>query len=254
MDRERHLDRVVVVTGAASGIGRQACLRFAGEGGTVIANDKDGAGLAETAAAADGKTPVTTVVGDVREQTVIDEIVATALDTGGGIHVLANIAGIMDHFVPVDAVDDALWADVLAVNLTAPMRLCRAVVPHMRDHGGGSIVNVSSEAGIGGSGAGAAYHASKHGIIGLTRHIAFVYRPVGIRCNAVCPGGTNTNIGTSSTPTVEWAYERQLTAITLNERMAEPEEIAAVISWLGCTEASNVNGSVVMADGGWSVA
>ena len=253
MDRERHLDRIVLVTGAASGIGRQACLRFAGEGGVVIANDKDAAGLAATAAEADGKTPVTTVVGDLREAGVIDAIVATAM-AHGRIDVLANIAGVMDHFVPVDATEDELWDDVMHVNLTVPFKLCRAVIPHMRDHGGGSIVNVSSEAGIGGSGAGAAYHASKHGVVGLTRHIAFVYRPVGIRCNAVCPGGTKTNIGTTSAPRVDWAYERQLVAITLNERMADPEEIAAVISWLGCREASNVSGSVVMADGGWSVA
>ena len=90
----------------------------------------------------------------------------------------------------------------------------------MTARGGGSIVNVASVAGLGGSGAGASYVASKHGVIGLTKSIVFTYGPQGIRCNAVCPGGTETNIGTTAAPTVMWAFERQKVAIVLGERTA----------------------------------
>ena len=147
-------------------------------------------------------------------------------------------------------IDDELWDNVLAVNLTAPMRLCRRLLPLMSWRGG-SIVNVSSAAGLGGSGAGAAYHASKHGLIGLTKHIAFTYGPQGIRCNAICPGGVETGIGATATPTVQWAFERQLLGIALGERTAPPDEIATALSWLASDEASNVNGVVLPVDGGW---
>ena len=102
----------------------------------------------------------------------------------------------------------------------------------MTVRGGGSIVNVASVAGLGGSGAGASYVASKHAIIGLTKSIAFTYSPQGIRCNAVCPGGTETNIGTTAAPTVMWAFERQMVGIALGERTAKSDEIATAISWL----------------------
>ena len=177
-----------------------------------------------------------------------------AAEAVGPIGVLANVAGIMDHFVPVTEVDDELWERVLGVNLTAPMRLCRAIIPLMTARGGGSIVNIASVAGLGGSGAGASYVASKHAVIGLTKSIAFTYSPQGIRCNAVCPGGTETNIGTTAAPTVMWAFERQMVGIALGERTAKSDEIATAISWLACGEASNVNGMIMSVDGGWKSA
>ena len=195
---------------------------------------------------------ITTFAGDLRDTDVIDELVERA-ERLGPISLLANVAGIMDHFVPAGEIDDELWDTVLAVNLTAPLRLCRRVIPLMSGRGG-SIVNVSSVAGLGGSGAGVAYTASKHAVLGLTRHIAFTYGPQKIRCNAVCPGGAETNIGTTAAPTVPWAYERQLVGIALGERTAKPDEIAAAISWLGSAEASNVNGVVLPVDGGWKSA
>jgi NAD(P)-dependent dehydrogenase (short-subunit alcohol dehydrogenase family) len=124
----------------------------------------------------------------------------------------------------------------------------------MSGRGGGRILNVASVAGLGGSGAGASYIASKHAIIGLTKHIAFTYGPQNIRCNAVCPGGVATNIGTTAAPTVAWAFERQMLGIALGEKTAEPDEIATVISWLLSDEASNVNGVALSADGGWKAA
>jgi NAD(P)-dependent dehydrogenase (short-subunit alcohol dehydrogenase family) len=250
MDITRHAGTVALVTGAASGIGRATALRLAGEGAQVVATDGNAAGLDELTAE---QPSITAIPGDLLDASFIDRLV-TAAEAVGPIGVLANVAGIMDHFVPVTELDDDLWHRVLGVNLTAPMRLCRAVIPLMTGRGGGSIVNVASVAGLGGSGAGASYVASKHALIGLTKSVAFTYSPQGIRCNAVCPGGTESNIGTTAAPTVQWAFDRQLLGIALGERTARADEIAAAISWLASGEASNVNGLVMPVDGGWKSA
>lgn len=250
MDIARHRETVALVTGAGSGIGRATAQRLVGEGATVIATDVAADGLEMLASELRG---VTTVVGDLREPDFVDELAVRA-EASGPVGVLVNVAGIMDHFVPAGEVDDDLWQRVLDVNLTAPMRLCRALLPLMVGRGRGAIVNVASAAALGGSGAGAAYVSSKHGLIGLTRHIAFTYGPKGIRCNAVCPGGVATGIGSTAAPTVAWAYERQLAVIGALALQAQPDEIATVLSWLASSEASYVNGAVVSADGGWKAA
>ncbi|MGD9701260.1 MAG: SDR family NAD(P)-dependent oxidoreductase [Acidimicrobiia bacterium] len=247
MDPTRHSGVVALVTGAASGIGRATAIRLVAEGAHVVATDGNADGLATLAG-----DSITTVHGDLRDAAFISHLVEAA-EAVGPVSILANVAGIMDHFVPAGEVSDELWADVLAINLTAPMRLCRGFLPLMSGRGG-SIVNVSSAAGLGGSGAGAAYHCSKHALIGLTRHIAYTYALQQIRCNAVCPGGVATGIGASAAPTVPWAFERQLPSIALAENNAEPDEIAAAISWLASSEASNINGAVMSADGGWKAA
>jgi NAD(P)-dependent dehydrogenase (short-subunit alcohol dehydrogenase family) len=99
-----------------------------------------------------------------------------------------------------------------------------------------------------------AYTASKHGVIGLVRHVAFFYGPEGIRSNAVLPGGVETGIGASSAPQVGWAMERAQRKLATMGPMAKPDQIAAVVSWLASDEASNVNGAMVTSDGGWSAA
>ena len=140
----------------------------------------------------------------------------------------------------------------MAVNVNGPMMLCRKVLPGMLERGSGAIVNVASVAGLRGGGAGIAYTASKHALVGMTRSIAWTYRGDGIRCNAVCPGGVQTNIGATAVPRSQWAFERLGLSLALAERAADPDEIAGVLSWLGCDEAANVNGAVLSADGGWT--
>ncbi len=251
MDTQRHAGRVAIVTGAASGIGRAVAIRLATEGATVIGCDVDADGLDQTLKAiTDSGQTARTVVADVCDQADVDRVVAAASE--GRVDLLANVAGVMDFFLPVSELDDATWDRVLAINLTGPMRLCRAVVPLMVGGGGGAIVNVSSVGGLTGSVAGTAYVASKHGVVGLTRSIAYLYAEDGVRCNAVCPGGVETNIGRTAVPKVAWAYERLEKSFASAKRMAAADEIAALVSWLGSDEASNVNGAVVTADGGWT--
>lgn len=207
MDQSRHQGRVAIVTGAGSGIGQAVVLRLAREAATVIGCDVDTAAMEGTAKllSAGGYT-AEFVTADVSVQGDVDRVVAAA--PGGRVHLVANVAGVMDYFLPVTDLDDETWDRIIAINLTGPMRMCRAVIPLMREAGDGAIVNVSSIGGFTGSVAGTAYVASKHGVVGLTRSLAYLYAADGIRTNAVCPGGVETNIGRSAIPKVDWAYQR----------------------------------------------
>ena len=252
MDTTRHQGKVAIVTGAANGIGRATVLRLAKEGATVIGCDVNAAALSETEQLlTEAGTTAQLLVADITRQEDIDRVVAAA---GPAIDILANVAGIMDNFVPLGDLDDALWERVMGVNVTGVMRLTRAVLPIMETAGHGAIVTVASKASLGAGAAGVSYTTSKHAVIGLIKSVAYYYGGKGIRSNAVLPGGVMTAIGATSNPLVPWAMDRAQLSMATMSRMAEPDEIAAVLSWLACDEASNVNGAVVSADGGWATA
>ncbi len=252
MDTTRHANTTAIVTGAGSGIGRATALRLAAEGARVVACDVDDAGLATLPAEVpDGAGVIETVRADVNNQADVDALVAAA---GDRIDILANVAGIMDHFLPLGEVDDATWDRVIGVNLTGVMRLTRAVLPVMEAAGAGAVVTVASEASLGAGASGVAYAASKHGVLGIVRHVTFFYGPKGIRSNAVLPGGVETGIGATAAPKSPWAMERAMAKMATMAPAAKPDQIASVVSWLASQEASNVNGAIVTADGGWSAA
>ena len=191
---------------------------------------------------------LTVRVADITSEGDVEAVVAQA----GPVDVLANVAGIMDGFVPLHDLRDDEWEKVLAVNVTGAMRLSRKVVPIMLAAKKGAIVNVASRAALLGGGAGTAYVASKHALLGLTRSTAALYGPEGVRCNAVCPGGVETGIGATAVPRDPEHITRWMPLLGAATPMAKPDQIATLISWLTCDEASNVNGAVVTDDGGWS--
>lgn len=242
----RFAGTTVVVTGGGSGIGRATVTRLVEEGAHVVAADVSDSRLAEVRAElGDG---VTTIAGDITDAAIIQKIVDAA---GGRIDGLANVAGIMDGFLPTAELDDETWDRVLAVNLTAVMRLTRAVLPAMLAAGKGSIVNVSSEAGLRGSAAGTAYTTSKHAVNGFTTSTSFFYKPKGIRCNAVAPGATATNIEAPFKSA--WAQERLGPLMQTNvPGVAKASELAAAITWLLSDDSSNVSGAILAVDGGWA--
>lgn len=239
--------RTVIVTGAGSGIGRATALTLADRGARVIAADVSAERLKQLSAESAG---LVTDTCDITLQDEVDRVVAMA---GPRIDGLANVAGIMDGFLPAAEIDDQTWARVLDVNLTSMMRLTRAVLPAMIDAGAGAIVNVSSEASVRGGCAGLAYTASKHAVNGITRSVATTYRSQGIRCNAVAPGGVMTNVD----GTFRSAHAGEVLGPFLAATMppvAQPDAVAEVICFLLGDGARNINGAILMCDGGWSAA
>jgi NAD(P)-dependent dehydrogenase (short-subunit alcohol dehydrogenase family) len=231
--------QTVIVTGAASGIGRATASRIVREGGRVIAVDI-------TPLPADG--PFVAVTADITEPDDVARIVAAAGDRIDG---LANVAGVVDDFTPIHETADAVWERVFAVNVDGVFRLTRVVVPAMLAAGRGSIVNVASEAALRGNAAGVAYTASKHAVVGLTKNTAFMYGPRGIRVNAVAPGGVATGLA----PKNQSAYGLDRTGphLRLIPAVAMAEHLAASITFLLSDDGVNLNGVILPSDGGWSV-
>lgn len=243
----------VIVTGGGSGIGRHVALQAAERGGHVIVGDiaDTATTVAEEITSAGGSAEA--VVGDITDQAVVDQLTAAAASAGKVQ--LVNNAGVMDQFAGAAATDDAMWERCFAINVTAPFKLIRAALPHMRSAGGGSIVNVGSAASMRGAAAGAAYTSSKHALAGLTKNTAYTYARENVRCNLIAPGGVATNIMSSidaSTIVAEAGLSILKPIHDSAVRNAEPQETAAAVVFLLSPAGANVNGAIIPVDAGWS--
>lgn len=244
--------KVGIVTGAGSGVGRSMAKFFADQGCNVVIVDVVAdrvnqvvSEIRKSGRQADGMTR------DLSSRSEPEKMIEDVARSHGRVDLLCNNAGIMDAVKPVADTSDELWERVLSVNLDAPFRASRKVIPVMLKQGGGVILNTASIAGLSGGRAGAAYTVSKHGLLGLTKSIAVSYGPRGIRCNAMVLGAVKTAIGLGGEPDPVGMETLKKTMATL-PRMAEPDEIAKLALFLVSDNASFVNGSCVVIDDGWT--
>lgn len=238
-------ERVAVVTGAASGIGRACSRRLARDGARVAVWDLDGEGAAAVVAEieAEGGRAVA-CVGDAAEASAVETAVARTRAELGPITILVNNAGISE-FVGFLSLDEDAWDRMMRINLKGPFLCTRAVIPDMLDAGWGRIINISSSSAQTGAPAMAHYAASKGGVIGLTKALAMEYAAKGITVNNVPPGFVRTPMLERSPVDID-----AVAAVAPMQRAGSPEDIAAACSYLASDEAGYVTGQTLSVNGG----
>jgi NAD(P)-dependent dehydrogenase (short-subunit alcohol dehydrogenase family) len=242
------LSRVVIVTAAANGIGQATAVAFARSGNRLALLDIDSAGLAVTERCVrEAGAESLSIVADVTRAEEVDAAVRQTSEWGQRIDVLANVVGGSRPGTAVPDLSEADWEHTLRLNLTSAFLMCRAVIPAMAARGAGAIVNVASSAGLDGARRNAAYVAAKAGIVGLTKALALDHGPSGIRVNCVAPGSVLTPLMERNNSPAQIA---QIASRNLSNRVANPDEIAAVIVFLASDAASWMMGETVRVDGG----
>ena len=246
-------NKVAIVTGAGSGMGKAIAGLFAKEGAKVIASDINETGVKDLiASSGDIAGEIVFSQTDVSNRNQVEAMIDLAVNKYGKLDVLVNNAGVLDQMYSVTEVEDEFWDKVMDINVNSVMYACRKAIPIMMKNGCGSIINTASVGGLFGCRAGAAYTASKFAVVGLTKNIGFMYAKEGIRCNAICPGSIITNIAAGLSNASECGMARSGAGVPLSPRMGQPEEIANTALFLASDESSFINGTTVTVDGGWT--
>ncbi|MFT6285719.1 MAG: NAD(P)-dependent dehydrogenase (short-subunit alcohol dehydrogenase family) [Alcanivorax sp.] len=245
---QRFDNKVVLVTGAGSGIGRAAAVRIAAEGGAVFCVDLHEQPLAELVAeieASGGKASASQC--DVSRVEQVEAIVSECVARYGSLYALVNMAGIL-RFDDTEKLQLDDWNKIIAVNLTGTMLLCRETLPHLVKTRG-SIVNAASTAALAGLPSGAAYSASKGGVLSMTRSIAIEYGKRGVRANCVCPGDIKTGMthGIEYPDTMDFELIPRVVSLT---GAVEPEAVAGTIALLASADGIHITGEEIRVDGG----
>jgi len=244
--------KVALITGAGSGMGREACLVFANEGARIAALDVDAAALEQTASAVrEAGGDLVAFEADVADERQVRAAVQGAVERFGALHILYNNAGVLwrDRDVSVLETDEAVWDRVFAINLKGMVWVCKYGVPKLIEAGGGAIVNVgSTSALLGDTIPQDAYTASKGAVISLTRNLAVQFAPHGIRANCIHPGFTDTPMQTVRTTDPAWV-EAAVASIPLG-RLATPRDVVNAALFLASDEADYITGTELVVDGG----
>jgi len=247
MGKDLLKDKVALVTGAGDGIGRAIALRYAAEGASVVVaeiNESKGQSTVDRIVSGGGKA--TLVAMDVRRSSEHARLIEKTLSTYGRLDVACNNAGISGAMVPALEMTDTQWQDVIDINLTGVFLGVRAQVGAMLESGGGSIVNISSTAGLVGH-PGVAYAASKWGLRGVTKSTAMEMLEWNVRVNSVHPAQVSeTGMSANATPGYRYANERAMPM----KRASRPDEVAQAVLFLASDESSYINASEIVVDGG----
>lgn len=249
------LNKVIVVTGASSGMGREISLQFAKEGAKVIAVARREERLNEIRdlAKSEGyKGEIIPYVGDLSKKETNEKIIEFAFEKYNTLDILVNNAGVLDNFAPVGEVTDECINKVVEVDMMAPFYSTRKAVNMFMEHNiKGNIINIASIAGLCGGKAGTAYTMAKHAVIGLTKNTGFIYRENGIRCNCVCPGGIHTEMTEPSA--FANASQRGLANAMLATAFKIPSgyvtDVASLVLFLASEKSSYISGQAIALDG-----
>jgi len=248
--------KVALITGAGTGIGAAIARRLVADGARICITGRRQEMLDKVARSLPPGT-VLRCAGDVTRLQDVERMVETALVFTGRLDVLVNNAAIDPGGTTVVDIDPELWHRVLDTNLTGPLYLMKAAIPHMIEAGGGSIINIASLAGLRSLPGMPAYCASKAGLIMLTKQVALDFGPDKIRCNVVCPGGTRTEMLETSLGPLAQALGTDLDGVFARissmvplRRTASPDEITGICSYLASDDSTFMTGSVLLIDGG----
>lgn len=247
-------NKVVVITGAGSGMGRAMAEEFTAKEARVAALDINLERAQETVNSLPKGAVATAIQVDISDPDSVARAVTEVISWGQQIDVLCNNAGIIDSFRPAHEIPLDEWHRTIAVNLTGPFLVSREVIPRMLERGGGVIINTASIASHSAAGGGTPYTAAKHGVLGLTRQLSYDYGRQGIRVNAICPGATRTGLtmpegGSETLPDTETEIAR-----TPAQRWGDPVDIAKLAVYLASDDSSFIHGTDIVIDGGWLTA
>ena len=242
--------KTVIVTGGVSGIGEGVTRAFLNEGANVVMNclpgEEAGAALyAELEPQADGRCLL--LEGDISKQNQVENLVGQSIERFGRVDVFVSNAAAFDCYRPLLETSQELWDKVMDVNLRGNFFIAKAILPHMIENGGGSLIFIASIAGVIAGHGGAAYTTSKHGVVGLSKQITFHYGSKGIRCNTVCPGSIYTPL---SGPFLDQPAAKEKLARTPFGTHGQPRHIAGAVMYLASDEAEFVHGTTMLVDGG----
>ncbi|WP_254522733.1 SDR family NAD(P)-dependent oxidoreductase [Natrinema caseinilyticum] len=246
-------DKTAFITGAGSGLGREAAELFAEEGATIVAADVDHEGAEETIGRVeDAGGEGTALEVDVRDSDAVHAAVDEAV-SAFGLDIMLNNAGISHGRTAVEDIDEDERDRVIDVNVKGVWNGCHAVIPHFREQGSGAIVNTASLAGVIGAPQLGAYSLTKGAVVNFTRTVAAEVGPNGVRANAVCPGVTDTPMPRKNQTEAEWeATKEEMARHYPLKRLGRPEDIANAMLFLASDEADWITGQALVVDGGFS--
>ncbi|AMB94187.1 SDR family NAD(P)-dependent oxidoreductase [Aerococcus sanguinicola] len=240
-------NKVVLISGAASGMGKGEALAFAEAGAKVVIADLDKEKADQVVAEIqENKGTALAVETDITSTEAIAKLYQQVKESFGTVDVLVNNAGVFDQYQPLLDMDKDNWNFYLQINLTSVYEMTRTFLPDMIEKGGGKVINVASIAGLVAGKGGAAYTAAKHGVIGLTKHTASEYAAKGIQCNAIAPG-------TIETPLIAEVKDQIPTDNIPADRFGQVEEVANLVLFLASDKSNFINGVTLPIDGGYTI-